>query len=108
MIEDINDYNKLRAIAIDICNKYNMPIPPIGITLETKKALENLTDYKDVDFISIGTNDLALDLYNIKRENIIDYLDNYLDDLLINIKRIVDFCNINNIEFIKRNIKWKL
>ncbi len=29
MIEDINDYNKLRAIAIDICNKYNMPIPPI-------------------------------------------------------------------------------
>lgn len=98
MIEDINDYNKLRAIAIDICNKYNMPIPPIGITLETKKALENLTDYKDVDFISIGTNDLALDLYNIKRENIIDYLDNYLEDLLINIKRIVDFCNINNIE----------
>ncbi len=39
-----------------------------------------------------------MDLYNIKRENIIDYLDNYLDDLLINIKRIVDFCNINNIE----------
>lgn len=98
MIEDINDYNKLRAIAIDICNKYNIPIPPIGITLETKKALESLDDFKNVDFISIGTNDLAQDLYNIKRDNIIDHLDNYLDDLLINIKRIVDFCNINNIE----------
>lgn len=98
MIEDVNDYNKLKDMAIDICNEHKLPIPPIGITLETKKALYNLNDYKNVDFISIGTNDLAQDLYNIKRDSIIDKLDDYLDDLLFNIKKIVDFCNANDIE----------
>lgn len=98
MIETIDDFKFLKQMVLDICKEYNLNIPPIGITLETKKALENLSDFKNVDFISIGTNDLSKDLYNISREDVIDKLDTYIDDLILKIKVVVDFCNKQKID----------
>ena len=63
--------------------------------LETKKALEYIEDFKDVDFISIGTNDLVYELYQIRRDKLsrIDYIDKLIESL----KGVVKFAKDNNI-----------
>ena len=99
MIESNYEFNYLRDWLIDIAKKYNYKIPRIGMMLETKLALENINEFKNVDFISIGTNDLTFELYNIEREKVKE-IDNIkiLDDLLNKIKIVIDYCNKYNIE----------
>lgn len=63
----------------------------IGMMLETKMALDNIGDFGNVDFISLGTNDLTKEVYNISRSDNISYKE-YLDDLLKRLKPVVDFC----------------
>lgn len=63
-----------------------------GIMLETKDALDNLNDFKDVSFISVGTNDLVSELYGIDRLKQLDDL-SYLDDLILRLSKVVIFCN---------------
>ena len=65
--------------------------------LETKQALEHLEDFKDIDFMSIGTNDLTSALYHLNRNDLSHY-DQYLDDLVINLKKVVEHCKRYNIE----------
>lgn len=68
-----------------------------GIMLETKEAMDRIEDFTDVDFISIGTNDLVLSIYHIHRDSQTVELQSYLDDLILNLKRVVDFCRKNTI-----------
>ena len=95
MIETIDEFNYLKNIVVKIANDNNYKIPKIGMMLETKKALESINDFKGVDFISIGTNDLVYELYQIRRDKLsrIDYIDKLLDRL----KDVVKFVNDNNI-----------
>jgi len=89
MIRSKKEFNELKQM-IDFDAR-------VGMMLETKEALENINDFYDVDFISIGTNDLVYELYGIDRLNQVDDL-KYLDDLLIKLKTVVDFCNKHNIK----------
>ncbi|MDE7263665.1 MAG: hypothetical protein K2N64_03270 [Anaeroplasmataceae bacterium] len=68
-----------------------------GIMLETKEAMEHIDTFTDVDFISIGTNDLVHSIYHIHREDQTLELKAYLDDLIGNLKKVVDFCGKNSI-----------
>lgn len=105
-----NDYNNMRIMFPMITSyrefiflknwvlkikKENKPDSQIkiGMMLETKEALFHLTDFKDVDFISMGTNDLVLSIYHINRDMQHQKLQKYLDDLIDKTKEIVAFCN---------------
>lgn len=68
-----------------------------GIMLETQEALENIETFTDVDFISIGTNDLVVDIYHIHRDDQTEALNAYLKDLLFKLKRVVEFCETHHI-----------
>jgi phosphoenolpyruvate-protein kinase (PTS system EI component) len=97
MIENVEDFNYLKNWVLRIRKENNYLMPKIGMMLETKEALNNIKDFKDVDFISIGTNDLTRELYNIKREDNMFLNDEQFKDLLNKIKIVVDFCDKNNI-----------
>ncbi|MDE6241357.1 MAG: hypothetical protein K2M08_02915 [Anaeroplasmataceae bacterium] len=62
-----------------------------GIMLETEEALNSIETFYDVDFISIGTNDLVYSIYHIHRDAQTNDLENYLNDLILKLKRVVDF-----------------
>lgn len=96
MIETKEDFKFLKDWVIKIQKENNYELPKIGMMLETKKALKNIEDFTDVDFISIGTNDLTRELYNINRNEENKYTE-YLDDLLSRLRKVVDFASRNNI-----------
>ncbi len=97
MIETEAEFRFLKQWVRKIAKELQANMPKIGMMLETKKALENIESFYDADFISIGTNDLTHELYNINREESLDNYDNYLKDLLYKIKRVVKFCDEKNI-----------
>lgn len=68
-----------------------------GIMLETEEALNSIEDFKDVDFISIGTNDLVLSIYHIHRDSQTAEIKEYLNDLIGKLKRVVVFSKENHI-----------
>ncbi|MCR5786924.1 MAG: hypothetical protein K6G28_04420 [Acholeplasmatales bacterium] len=98
MIESYDDFLYLKDIVVK-CKKElgSVGYLKIGMMLETREAVEHLSDFKDVDFISLGTNDLTHELYNVDRNNISDY-STYLDSLIEVIKRVVEHCKMYNIE----------
>lgn len=96
MIENIDEFLQLKKMVMDVCKEANKSIS-VGMMLETKNALEHIEDFKDVPFMSIGTNDLMSEIYHINRTPIINY-DLYIDDLVERIKGVVDFANKYNIE----------
>lgn len=98
MIENEDEFNYLRDWVLKIAkeNKYN--IPKIGMMLETKEALKNILDFRNTDFISLGTNDLTSELYHISREEMNKNINEYIDDLFEKIKPVVSFCDRNNIK----------
>ena len=98
MIRTINEFNLLKKWVLDICNTNNYLIPSIGMMLETKDAIENFNDFSDVDFISIGTNDLTEELYNFDRMTELNNHQLYIDDLLNRITKVIKFSNDNNID----------
>ncbi len=97
MIESIDEFNYLKDWVLKLQQENNLKRPQIGMMLETKKALESINDFINVDFISIGTNDLTKDLYKIDREKQGDTVDDYLEDLLEKIAKVVKHCDKNNI-----------
>ena len=93
LIENKADFDYLRNWVIKIQEDNNYIKPRIGMMLETGQALNNLEDFKDVDFISIGTNDLTKDLYHINRSEATNNINEYIDDLLNQLKPVVNLCN---------------
>ena len=65
-------------------------MPKLGIMIETKEAYENLEAFKDVDYISIGSNDLGQSLYNMNREDIKDFKV-YTEKLIDSVINIIQF-----------------
>ncbi len=97
MIESYDEFMYLKSWVLKIKEDINNEsIVKIGMMLETKRAYESLSDFKDIDFISLGTNDLTKELYNIDRDKLSDY-NEYVNDLLLKISKIVVHCNKYNI-----------
>ncbi len=96
MIESKDEFDYLKNWVLKIANENNFNIPKIGMMLETKKALKYINTFEDVDFISIGTNDLTKELYNIDRNNDTEY-NSYIDDLIKELKKVVRFTEEKNI-----------
>ena len=97
MIKTISEFNFLKEWVLRIVKENNYLIPKIGMMLETKEALAHIEDFKTVDFISIGTNDLTREVYHVKREDSMDLFYNYISDLVFNLTKVANFCKENNI-----------
>lgn len=98
MIETYDEFLYLKDLVVKYKKELNQKgYLKIGMMLETKSAVENLDDFKDVDFISLGTNDLTHELYNIDRNKISDY-NTYINSLIEVIKKVVNHCKKYNIE----------
>lgn len=74
-------------------------IPNLGIMVETKESLYNIKEYKDVDFVSIGTNDLAKEFFNINREQSFNR-NEIIDQVLDEISSTKEFLTENKIPYI--------
>lgn len=96
MIEYLDAYLKLKKTVIKKARELGIKPIKVGMMLETQKALINLEDFGMVDFLSIGTNDLCAELFNIKRDSVLMFEDIY-EELAMVIKKIVFFANRNNI-----------
>lgn len=98
MISSYTQFVFLRNWVLEIKEKVNPNSKvKIGMMLETKEALDRIKDFKDVDFISVGTNDLVLSIYHIKRNEQKEKMEKYLNNLLLKMKAVVEFCKQNNI-----------
>ena len=96
MIENFKQYQELKKYIVKLAREEGVKVPPIGMMLETQCALINLEEFKNVDFISVGTNDLTSELFNISRDNLILF-DKLYDNLLNVLEKIINFCNKNSI-----------
>ncbi len=98
MIYNVSEFELLKKWVLQIQKEIkNTSFVQFGIMLETKEALEQIETFTDVDFISIGTNDLVVDIYHIHRDVQTEAVNEYLKDLLLQLKRVVDFCKQHQI-----------
>lgn len=93
MIRTNDEFLYLKKWVLDIANNLNTNIPSLGMMLETKEALDNISTFTTPDFISIGTNDLTKELYNIDRDNSNIRYQEYIDDLIERLKKVVSHSN---------------
>lgn len=98
MVETIDEFKYLKNWVLRIKKEMNNDKPIlIGMMLETKKALVSIDEFKEVDFISIGTNDLTQELFQIRRDEQSSKITTYVDDLLKVLQKVVDFAKENKI-----------
>ena len=96
MIETYKQFQDLKNIVIRIAIENDYALPLIGMMLETPTAFFTMSTFADVDFISVGTNDLCSALFNISREKVLLF-DNLYTELLKVLEQIIEFANGNNI-----------
>lgn len=97
MIENFKQYQELKKYVVKMARELEIKVPKIGMMLETQSALINLEEFKNVDFFSVGTNDLTSELFNVSRDELILFDDLY-DNLIEVLKKIIIFSKKNNIE----------
>lgn len=97
MIETHEEFLYLKNWVLNIKKEMNdNSTLKIGMMLETKKALETISTFTDVDFISLGTNDLTSELYHIKRSEVLNY-SSFVLDLIKALKAVVKHVRKYNI-----------
>lgn len=97
MIETFKQYQELKKYVVKMARELGCKVPRIGMMLETQSAVSNLSDFKNVEFFSVGTNDLTSELFNVSRDGVILF-EEYYDGLLNVLSTIIEFSNTNNIE----------
>lgn len=94
MIETKEEFNYLKSWVLKIKKELNNDVPlKIGMMLETKSALENIYDFNEADFFSIGTNDLTMQLYHLNREKAKKIPTKYIIDLKNKLVDVINYCN---------------
>lgn len=96
MIENFKQYQELKKHIVKLAREEGIKVPPIGMMLETQSAFINLEEFKHVEFISVGTNDLTSELFNVSRDEVILF-EEYYDGVLECIAKIIKFCTLNNV-----------
>lgn len=98
MIRTPEEYIELREIVYQTKKELNnMQKVNLGMMLETKDAFENIDSFVGLDFISIGTNDLVYELFNIPRESLSSY-HAYESGIMTAISVIKDYADRNKVE----------
>lgn len=98
MIFNNQEFNYLRDLVLEIKKELgNTSKIKLGMMLETSEAIEKLNEFENVDFISIGTNDLVLSIYHINRNLQKEQLQKYIDDLVLKIAKVVEICDSKKI-----------
>ncbi len=93
MIFNNEEFNYLRNWVLDIKKELgNTSQIKLGMMLETREAMEKLREFENVDFISIGTNDLVLSIYHINRNLQKEQMEKYINDLVSKIAEVVQIC----------------
>jgi phosphoenolpyruvate-protein phosphotransferase (PTS system enzyme I) len=60
MVLGVDDFLAAKDIILQIARELNLPVPPIGVLVETPAAVLLIDDILDhADFINLGTNDLT-------------------------------------------------
>lgn len=101
MIRNIKEYESVKSYLESLKEDLKLlrKIPNLGIMVETKESLYNIKEYKDVDFVSIGTNDLAKELFNINREQSFNS-EKITNQVLHEISPIKEFLDDNKIPYL--------
>ncbi len=100
MIRDDKEFSHVKDLIQTLKETHNLKgeVPNVGIMMETKEGFNQILKYKDVAFMSIGTNDLSYELFGISREKAIDY-HHYAKLMIEPIKTISQFCRKHQIEY---------
>ena len=96
MIESMKQYQTLKKYIVKMAREEGCKVPSVGMMLETQSAFINLEEFKNVDFFSVGTNDLTSELFNVSRDGVILFEHLYVE-LLATLDRIIKFSNFNKI-----------
>lgn len=101
MIKDASEYNAVKDYLKVLKGQLSLirEIPKLGIMLETKEALNNINNFHEVDFISVGTNDLIKELYDIDREKLTNS-EKYTQKIIKALKDVKIFSLKNNIPYL--------
>ena len=89
MVALLQDFTKAKEIVAEEAKKLNVEIPELGVMIETPSAaiaVETYTD--DVDFFSIGTNDLIL--YSLAADRGVATLREYHDALHPSVLQLIN------------------
>ena len=99
MIENSYEYRFLKNWVMMLNNKIEGHKDiKIGMMLETSRAINNIETFVNPDFMSVGTNDLLKDLYNISRNQQDSLSEDVIIDLFSKLKNVVLHCKKNNIK----------
>lgn len=92
MINDVKEFQAVKEYLISLKKELNLSknIPKLGIMLETSTALSKIEQFKIVDFINIGTNDLAKELFGIDRKKSFNR-EKIISKILKKLEQIKDF-----------------
>lgn len=87
MVTTLQEWQQARAFIKEVAKKLNMPMPRCGVLFEVPLAiLEMDTFMKEIDFASIGTNDLIQYLSAADRNNAkVNYLYNPIEPAFLRI-----------------------
>ncbi len=95
MVTAVSEWKELRSFTEDIAKKLGIVCPPLGILFEVPLAILEMDSFlKDIEFASIGTNDLLQYLSAADRNNTkVNYLYNPLEPAFLKIlKSAIDSC----------------
>ncbi len=100
MIRENHDFCHILKIIEDYkkTNSKNSSNLSVGVMLETAKAFENINSYKNVDFMIVGTDNLAKELFFCEEDNLFDNKIE-VEFLLEPIKVISRFCKRHKIDY---------
>lgn len=103
IIPKVNEANEFRQ-AVEVVktisenNQLKESLPKIGVMLGTKESFDKLSQFKDVGFMVINTNELSKELLNFNELDSSNYK-NYTKSMIEIIKIISTFCRKKNIDY---------